>query len=155
MRWVIMIFWQEILVKKILTNCFFILTATIPALVLAETATAYTRFALNASSTRNHPSFFYCTVVLDSKHPTSRKFSNDTVRVMMVNYGQMILKFNDLGMLDTNASEINHYAFSAYHDSRRIYKNQNGFVDVFVLWPSYKITCHMGKGGRPLIPLYG
>lgn len=73
----------------------------------------------------------------------------------MMNYGQMIRKFNNLGIFDTNARDINHYAFAAYHDPKRIYKSQNGFVDILVLWPAYQVTCQAGTGGRPLIPLYG
>ena len=67
----------------------------------------------------------------------------------------MIRKFNNLGIFDTNARDINLYAFAAYHDPKHIYKKQNGFVDVFILWPSFRITCKIGTGGRPLIPLYG
>jgi hypothetical protein len=81
-----------------------------PALVVANSSNTYLRFPLIESSTIDKPSFFYCNIVSDSQYPTSRKFSADAIRVIMVNYGQMIRKFNDLGILDTNARDINLYA---------------------------------------------
>lgn len=113
------------------------------------------RFLLEINSTKENLSFFHCTVEPNPYYPTTRKFSTELVRVIMVNYGQMIRQFNGLGMLDTTAHYINSYAFSAYHDPKPIYKNQRGFVDVFVTWPSYQVTCEKGTGGRPLPPLYG
>lgn len=139
--------------RKVLASCCLLASTISPA--LATPSSNYLRFSLTLSSTIKKPSFFYCTIVPDLQHPTSRKFSDDAVRVIMMNYGQMIRKFNNLGILDTNAHDINQYAFTAYHDPARVYKNQNGFVDVLVLWPAYQVTCQAGTGGRPLIPLYG
>lgn len=141
--------------RNVLAMCCLLLGIICPAMVIANSSSTYIRFPLSISSTIDKPSFFYCDITPDPEHPTSRKFSADAVRVIMVNYGQMIRKFNNLGILDTNVSDINYYAFAAYHDPKLIYKNQNGFVDVFILWPAYQVTCKVGTGGRPLIPLYG
>lgn len=141
--------------KNVLAMSCLLLGIIYPVLGTSNSSSAYLRFPLVISSTIEKPSFFYCYITPDLQHPTNRKFSDDAVRVIMVNYGQMIRKFNDLGILDTNVRDINLYSFAAYHDPKIIYKNRNGFVDIFVLWPAYQVTCKVGTGGRPLIPLYG
>src|ERR1700761_2626004 len=139
--------------RSILIMCFLLLGNVYSLLAIADTSNTYVRLPLIISSTKDKPSFFYCDTVPDPQHQTSRKFSTEAIRVIMVNYGQMIRKFNNLGILDTNAHDINLYAFAAYHDPKYSYKKQKGFVDVFILWPSFRVTCKIGTGGRPLIPL--
>lgn len=138
---------------KILMKYFLIISLA-PCLAIALPST-YLRFPLNQFSTEKKPFYFNCTISPNNNYPTTRKFDADSIRVIMVNYAQMIRQFNGLGMLEATARYINTYAFATYHDPRPFYRNQPGFVDIFVTWPSYQVTCKNGLGGRPLTPVYG
>ena len=85
---------------------------------MIASASTYVRLPLHKFSSAKNPSYFNCTVTPNTRHPTTRKFATDSVKVMMVNYAQMTRQFNGLGILEATARYINSYAFATYHDPR-------------------------------------
>lgn len=123
-----------------------------------KSGSTFYRLYLNTSSTQKNLQYFQCTVVSNPENQTIRHIPLLYVPVRMVNYGQMISNFNGLGILDTTADYINSYTFSAYHDPRSYYVNKKGFVDIFVSWPAYSVTCKTVSNftqDRPLLPSFG
>jgi len=131
-----------------------VLSATTIFAVAQPTAT---RLMLSNESTMTNPQYFQCDISIDNRYPSSIKIQKKFVRVIMNNYAQMVHKFNGLGILDTTAGYVNQYTFATYNDTGFKHPS-NGFVDVFVLKPNYKVKCNIVKAPtqkRPLAPIYG
>jgi hypothetical protein len=122
----------------------------------ATPSTAF-RLQLSRKSTLQHLQYFRCDITPDQNYQTGIKVPPRFTRVIMVNFGQMMHKFNGLGILDTTAEYVNSYTFASYNDTG--FKHlKRGFVDVFVAWPSYKVNCFVVKKPskkRPLAPVFG
>ncbi|MBK2124632.1 hypothetical protein [Fangia hongkongensis] len=120
-------------------------------------ADSYTRLMLDKDSTPQNPSYFKCTISAQKSfanggHPTLAKWTPplEFTEVTLVNYAQNVKGFNGLGIINTTADYINTHYFAAYHDpdfknvaGAKESKYFSGFIDGFVHWAGYSITCNI------------